>query len=131
MKGGSLLLALGALMLVGIAGPAEAAPGSGWSRAPDLSVYGAMTTLGQVAREESLLCAGFATETVMRRWQRRYAAREAAVTDALIARHGAEAVGRAASLPTRRVECPDIPYGVWWRRYERLLVLLERRMGLA
>lgn len=128
----SLLIraALPALALLGAAA-AVAAPGTGWSRAPDLSVYGALTSFGQVAREESLLCAGFRTATVMRRWEREFAGREAAVTAALIDRHGADAVQRAARHPTRRVDCPDIPYGIWWRHYERLLALLERRMGLA
>ncbi len=126
----SLRFAVAGLALLGTVA-AVAAPGTGWSRAPDLSVYGALTTFGQVAREESALCAGFRTATVMRRWEREFAGREAAVTAALVARHGAAAVERAAILPTRRVECPDVPYGVWWRHYERLLTLLERRMGLA
>ena len=123
-------LALASVALLGAAA-ASAAPGTGWSRAPDLSVYGALTTFGQVAREESALCAGFRTASVMRRWESEFAGREAAVTAALVERHGAAAVERAAQMPTRRVECPDVPYGVWWRHYERLLALLERRMGLA
>jgi hypothetical protein len=123
-------MTLAGLALFGAAA-ASAAPGNGWSRAPDLSVYGALTTFGQVAREESALCAGFRTATVVRRWEREFAGREAAVTAALVERHGAEAVQRAAQHPTRRIECPDSPYGVWWRHYERLLGLLERRMGLA
>lgn len=130
MIGAPVRIALAALALLGAAA-AGAAPGNGWSRAPDLSVYGALTTFGQVAREESALCAGFRTATVVRRWEREFAGREAAVTAALVERHGAEAVQRAALRPTRRVECPDIPYGVWWSHYERLLSLLERRMGLA
>lgn len=130
MSRAPIRLALAALALLGAA-TAMAAPGNGWSRAPDLSVYGALTSFGQVAREEAALCAGFRTATVVRRWERQFAGREAAVTAALIERHGAEAVRRAAQHPTRRVACPDIPYGVWWRHYERLLGLLERRMGLA
>jgi len=125
-----LRFALAALALLGTAA-AIAAPGTGWSRAPDLSVYGALTSFGQVAREEATLCAGFRTTSVMRRWDRQFAAREAAVTAALVDRHGTDAVQRAAQHPSRRVECPDVPYGVWWRHYERLLGLLERRMGLA
>ncbi len=124
------VIALAALALTA-AVPASAAPGSGWSRAPDLSVYGAMTTMGQVAREEATLCAGFRTARVMERWERDFGAREAAVTAALVDRHGADAVQRAMQLPTRRTSCPAIPYGVWRGNYERLLVLLERRMGLA
>lgn len=124
------LIALAGLAL-GAAVPALAAPGSGWSRAPDLSVYGALTTVGQVAREEAALCAGFRTARVMERWERDFGVREAAVTAALVERHGADAVRRAAALPNRRTECPDVPYGVWRRHYSRLLELLERRMGLV
>lgn len=114
-----------------IAAPVAAAPGNGWSRAPDLSVYSAMKVFSVIAREELTLCAGFRTDRVVARWERDFAAREAAVADALAVRHGAEAVARAEARPTRRVGCPDVPYGVWRRRYARLLNLLERRMGLA
>jgi hypothetical protein len=124
------ILALAALALTA-AMPALAAPGTGWSRAPDLSVYGAMTTMGQVAREEATLCAGFRTARVMERWERDFGSRQAAVTAALVERHGYDAVRRATQMPTRRTSCPAIPYGVWRGNYERLLVLLERRMGLA
>jgi hypothetical protein len=123
------LLALAAVALLAV--PAAAAPGTGWSRAPDLSVYSAMTVFGVVAREEMTLCGGFATARVVDRWQRDFSAREAAVTAALVDRHGAEAVSRAVARPHRRLGCPDVPYGVWRRRYTRLLNLLERRMGLA
>ena len=120
-----------AALALAVAAPGAAAPGTGWSRAPDLSVYGALTTIGQVAREESLLCAGFGTVSVMRRWERAFGAREAAVTAALVERYGVDAVQRAAQRPTRRVPCPSLPYGVWWDPYEDLLVLLERRLGLS
>jgi len=120
-----------AVFALALSAPAAAAPGSGWSRAPDLSVYSAMTVFSVVAREELSLCAGFATANVVARWEREFAVREAAVTDALVARHGAEAVARAETRPTQRLGCPDVPYGVWRRRYARLLNLLERRMGLA
>ena len=120
-----------AALTLALTAPAAAAPGTGWSRAPDLSVYGALTTIGQVAREESTLCAGFGTVSVMRRWERAFGAREAAVTAALVERYGAEAVERAAQRPSRRVPCPPLPYGVWWDPYEDLLVLLERRLGLS
>lgn len=125
------LVAWLAALVLALVPAAASAQGSGWSRAPDLSVYGAMTTISQVAREESLLCAGFSTASVMRRWRRHFGDREAVVTAAMVDRYGAEAVQRAVQRPSRRVPCPPLPYGVWWGPYEELLMLLERRLGLA
>ena len=33
-------------------------PGTGWSRAPDLSVYEAMASYADIAREQAVLCDG-------------------------------------------------------------------------
>ena len=128
--------AAGALLLAALAGCADggwAPPGTGWSRAPDLSVYSAMSLFGDVAREQAVLCGGFGTASVERHWREDFAAREAAVTARLAARHGAEAVSaaEAGAVATRRVPCPTAPNLRWRHHYARLLRLLETRLGLA
>lgn len=105
-------------------------PGTGWSRAPDLSVYGAMDQYGAIAREQSMLCGGFGTAAVDAAWREDFGAREAAVTARLTERHGADAVA-AAEGRIQRVPCEDVPTLKWRHRYERLLRLLETRLGLA
>lgn len=124
--------AAAALLLAGFAG-CSTAPGTGWSRAPDLSVYSAMTTFGDIAREQSTLCAGFRPAGVAEDWRGDFGAREAAVAAALAARHGAAAVSdaEAAAVATRRVACSDVLSPRWRRHYVRLLRLLEARLGLA
>ncbi|HEV2866723.1 MAG TPA: hypothetical protein VGX37_09420 [Allosphingosinicella sp.] len=109
------------------------APGVGWSRAPDLSVYSAMTLFGDIARNQSVLCSGFGSAGVERHWRGDFAAREAAVAAALAARHGAEAVDRAeaAAVATQTVSCPGVPNDHWRVQYVRMLRLLETRLGLA
>ena len=131
MKGGPIIAAVA--LLAGCAADSWVRPGTGWSRAPDLSVYAAMTTFGGIAREQSVLCGGFATASVERHWREDFGAREAAVAALLAARHGAAAVGAAAAgaAPTRRVGCPEAPNLRWRRHYARLLRLLETRLGLA
>ena len=108
-------------------------PGTGWSRAPDLSVYTAMLQFGDVAREQSVLCGGFGTASVDRHWRDDFAGRTDAVTRALVARHGATAVStaEAAAAPTRRVPCEEVPNGRWRDHFARLLRLLETRLGLT
>ena len=127
--------AVSLLMLAGGLAACETTPppGTGWSRAPDLSVYTAMLQFGDVAREQSVLCGGFGTASVDRHWRRDFAARTEAVAAALAARHGASAVGvaEAAAAPTRRVPCEVLPTGRWRGDYSRLLRLLETRLGLA
>ena len=118
----------------GLAGcAADLPPGTGWSRAPDLSVYTAMLQFGEVAREQAILCGGFATASVDRHWRDDFAVRTDAVTARLVSRHGAAKVGAAetAAAPTRRVPCEDVPNGRWRAEYARLLRLLETRLGLA
>lgn len=129
---GGRALAL-ALLLAGCAADSRVRPGTGWSQAPDLSVYAAMTTFGGIAREQSVLCGGFATASVERHWREDFGAREAAVTARLAERRGAEPVRQAAAraAPTRRVGCPDVPDLRWRRHHARLLRLLETRLGLA
>ena len=121
----SLLMIAGAM----IAAPASA--GTGWSRASDLSVWSAMRLYGGIAREQSVLCAGFAPGRVAVRWDERYGAREAILRDALAARYGAGAVVRAGDPHGLRQPCRPVPDGYWERRYVRLLRLLESRMDPA
>jgi len=127
--------AAAALAVLALAGCATEGipPGSGWSRAPDLSAYSAMTTFGAIAREQSVLCYGRSPARVDRSWQADFGAREAAVAAALVARHGAEAAEQAAAagVPARRVSCPHVQNWRWREQYARLLRLLETRLGLA
>lgn len=106
-------------------------PGTGWSRAPDLSVYAAMGSFGEIAREQSILCDGFSPGAVAQTWEEDFGARHAAVTAAMVARHGPDAVGAAADAREPRVPCESVPTLSWRHRYARLLRLLEARLGLA
>jgi hypothetical protein len=108
-------------------------PGTGWSRAPDLSVYSAMTEFATIAREQEMLCQGFGPESVLVRWERQYGAREDYVRASLVVRHGSEAVteAEAEAVATRRVPCRDYPYPTWRYRYARLLRLLEVRLATS
>jgi hypothetical protein len=119
------------LTAAALAAAAPATAGTGWSRADDLSVYAAMRLYGGIAREQQVLCAGFAPASVMRHWGERYGGREAALTSALAARHGEPAVRRAADPRALREPCRPLPDGYWRRRYERLLRLLEARLDPA
>jgi hypothetical protein len=124
---------IGACALAGCAADSWVTPGTGWSRASDLSVYGAMDIYGEVAREQAILCQGFAPAGVTAGWARDFGAREAAVTAALAARHGEEALAEAeaAAVASRPIPCAELPDGRWRRHYARLLRLLETRLGLA
>ena len=108
-------------------------PGTGWSRAPDLSVYSAMLVYADIAQQQSVLCGGFATDSVESHWRRDFGARADAVGSALVARHGDAAVreAEASAVATRRVSCEDVPTTRWRNHYHRLLRLLETRLGLA
>ena len=131
MRPAPALLAASALLLA--ACETAPAPGLGWSRAPDLAVYSAMIMYSDIGRQRSVLCDGNDTAWVERRWQRDFGARSEAITSALIARHGVEAVdeAEAAAVPTRRVGCEDAYILHWRDNYHRLLRLLETRLGLA
>lgn len=128
-----LVAMMAAGLLAGCGGPPRPVPGTGWSRAPDLSVFSAMTLFATVARTESSLCRGVSPASIEAGWEADFGAREAAVTSALVARHGADAVetAQAAAAPTRRVPCPNLLTDRWQYRYEQLLHLLELRLGLA
>jgi len=122
-------LILPGLALLALAGCTT--PGTGWARASDLSVYGAMDQYGAIAREHSVLCGGFGTAVVADAWQEDFGAREAAVNARLADRHGSEAVARAVEGRRLRAPCEEVPTLKWRHRYERLLRLLEARLGLA
>ena len=108
-------------------------PGTGWSRAPDLSVYSAMLLYADIARQQSILCGGFSTASVEDHWRRDFGRRADAVEAGLIARHGAEAVGEAGRRRWRRGgssartcrRCAGATI------IHRMLRLLETRLGLA
>ena len=129
MKPAWLLL----LPALGACTPTTAPPGTGWSRAPDLSAYSAMVLFADIAREQSVLCGGFSPGVVARRWDEDFGAREAAIAAALAARHGTDAVARAEAeaVAAQRVPCSSVPNLDWRYRYGRMLRLLEARLGRA
>lgn len=108
-----------------------AATGSGWSRAPDLSVYSSARAYARVAWEQDVYCEGVQPARAAARLARDYGGREAAVRSALIARHGEGALAAAERHFVARVPCGDVPDPQWRDRYGRMLRLLEIRLGLA
>lgn len=108
-----------------------AGPGSGWSRAPDLSVYGSAQAYARIAWEQNVLCDGWSPERASESQAREFGAREAAVRAALAGRHGEAALARADRHFVARVPCRDVPDLQWRERYGRLLRVLEIRLGLA
>ena len=125
MKRMLTFLALAAL------GACSTAPGTGWSRASDLSVYGSMHVYARAAVDQETLCAGFSPASTSLHWEREYRSRHDAVTDAMTGRYGAAAVERARHDWAPRVACGDVPDAQWRHRYARLLRLLELRFRLA
>lgn len=126
MKRIALLLALAA----GATG-CTTTPGTGWSRAPDLSVYAAMDDFAEIAREQAVLCGGFSPGVVASHWEEDFGARETGVRAALVSKHGVEALDTAIETRAPRVACESVPTLRWRHRYERLLRLLEARLGLV
>lgn len=122
--------ALSIALLAGATG-CTTAPGTGWSRAPDLSVYAAMDDFAEIAREQAVLCGGFSPGVVDAHWDEDFGPRETGVRTALVSRHGTHAVDAAAEARAPRVACESVPTLRWRHRYERLLRLLEARLGLA
>lgn len=122
--------ALPFLLVPALAGCAAAAPppGAGWSRASDLSVYEAMVDYAALAQERDVLCAGFARDRVIAKWEGRYGARQEWIEAALGGRYGARAVAEAAAEPPPTVECGTPFVNEWQRAYARLLRLMETRL---
>lgn len=120
-----LTLLLAAAVLPGCA---MDAPGTGWSRASDLSVYGAMHVYARAAADAEVLCAGFTPAATADRWRRDFGARHEAVTAALERRYGGEKLAQARATWAPSVECAELPDPGWRWRYARLLRLLETRL---
>ena len=108
-----------------------AATGSGWSRAPDISVYSSARAYARVAWEQEVYCEGVAPARAAAWLARDYGDREAAVRAALVERHGEAALAAASRHFVARVPCGDVPDPQWRERYGRLLRLLEIRLGLS
>ncbi len=122
-------ICLAALGLVPSASPARDYPvDAGWSRAPDLSVYGALRLSSELAQEQEILCRGRNPASVEDKWRGAYAAREAWIADVLTSRYGAGAVARAANVKVGRITCTTFPDDRWRKHYYRMLRLLEYRL---
>jgi hypothetical protein len=126
MAGTGLLALAAAAALAGCA----TAPGTGWSRAPDLSVYASMRAYARTAVEQDVLCQGRSPDRASAIWTRDFGARQDAVADALTRKYGAEAMGRLRTPYTPRVACGYVIDSRWHDQYSRLLRLLEIRLGL-
>ncbi len=119
------LCALAALGFVSACATSNDAPGTGWSRASDQSVYRAMVEYGGLAREQAVLCEGDAPARVDADWRTRYGGRVDRITVALTARHGVLAAAPPAILG--RQPC-EVPFDDSWEgHHARLLRLLEVR----
>lgn len=122
---------LSALLLAGCATqPHYTTPavGTGWSRAPDLSVYGALDVAAEVAREQEILCFGRNPAEVDAAWRAEFGARADWIAATMIDRYGADAVALATSQAVGREPCPTIANNEWRRSYARLLRTLELRL---
>jgi len=106
------------------------APGTGWSRASDLSVYGGMHVYARAALDQEVLCGGFGPGPTLRTWELEFGARQAAVTGAMSERYGPETLARARAVWAPSVACRELADQRWRSRYERQLRLLEIRLGL-
>jgi hypothetical protein len=122
---------LAAALLAGCAGQPRyhhPAVGTGWSRAPDLSVYGALDVAAEVARSQEVLCFGRNPADVDAAWRAEFGARADWIAAAMVERYGAGAVAQATAQPIGRVPCPTIEDQEWRRSYARLLRTLELRL---
>ena len=103
--------------------------GTGWSRAPDLSVYAAMRTAAQMAREQDVLCWGRNPAQVDDYWNKQFGPREAWIAAALAARYGDVALEvNGQPMRTAREDCPDIIDDYWHDQHAQLLHMLELRL---
>jgi hypothetical protein len=116
------------LLLVGCA--TSSTPGAGWSRAPDLSVYGAMRVYAAKSVEQDIVCHHVSPDHASAAWAREYSARQAWVDRAMALKYGAEAMASVPTPYTPRIACTDVPDFRWQHQYARLLRLLENRLGL-
>src|SRR4051794_14182652 len=101
-----------------------AGTGSGWSRAPDLSVYVAARAYARIAWEQDVYCEGADPAAASASFAREFGGRDAAIRSALVERHGEQALTRAGRRFVQRVPCRDVPDPQWRERYGRLLRVL-------
>jgi hypothetical protein len=90
-----------------------------------------MNAYARIAWEQDVLCSGWAPERATYSWRRNYGERDAAVREALTGLHGVEALAHARTPYVQRVPCAEVTDPEWALRYERLLRLLEIRLGLT
>jgi hypothetical protein len=121
------LILLAALALAGC----STAPGTGWTRADDLSVYSAMHVFARAAIDQEAYCFGRDPARITADWEQDFSARQGAVSFALTQRYGAEALAEARQTYAPRVPCGDVPDPQWRIRYTRMLRLLEIRLRMA
>jgi hypothetical protein len=106
------------------------APGTGWTRASDLSVYSAMHVFARAAIDQEAYCFGRDPARITADWDDDFRARQGAVSLALAQRYGPDAMAEARATFAPRVPCGDVPDPQWRTRYTRLLRLLEIRLRL-
>lgn len=124
LRGVSLLTAL-----LGLSACTTAQPvGSGWARAPDLSVWSAMGVAREIAVEQEVLCFGRNPALVEARWRAAYGAREDWIEGAMVRRYGLPALVRAETDPIGREPCERVRGNRWRDHYARLLRVLELRL---
>ena len=122
---------IASLLLVAALAGCSTAPGTGWSRASDLSVYGSLNVYARAAVDQEVLCAGFGTASTSQNWEREFGARHEAVTDAMTRRYGTAAMARTRATWAPSVACRELPDHRWRARYARQLRLLELRLRLT
>ena len=81
-------------ILLAMAG-CSTAPGTGWSRANDLSVYGSMQVFRRAAIDQEAYCFGRDPQRTRADWERDFSVRQAAVTQMLVGRYGADKLDEA------------------------------------
>jgi hypothetical protein len=121
------LLLLSALALAAC----STAPGTGWTRANDLSVYSAMHVFARAAIDQEAYCFGRDPARIRADWDQDFSARQSAVSAALSQRYGADKLAEARATYAPRVPCGDVPDPQWRLRYTRMLRLLEIRLHMA
>jgi hypothetical protein len=113
-----------------VPGACSTAPGTGWSRANDLSVYGSMHVFRRAAIDQEAYCFGRDPDRTLADWERAFSARQEAVTRVLVGRYGADKLDEARRVYAPRVPCGDVHDPQWRQRYTRMLRLLETRFRL-
>ena len=120
-------LAVTALLALGAC---STAPGTGWSRANDLSTYGAMQVFARAAIDQEAYCFGRDPARIRADWERDFSVRQQAVTQVLIGRYDADKLDEARQVYAPHVACGDLYDPQWRLRYTRMLRLLETRFRL-